>query len=105
MRLTDQNERSTDKQLETQAAMLTSLVTKLSFLQNEHLAAVEQVQVLESLYFPEIRRRYDQIPEAEQRTNQWVYDPSKTAFTDWLESTRHDDGLFYIFGKVSPITG
>ena len=97
MRLTHQTERSSGKNLEAQAAMFTSLVTRLNFLQNEHLATVERVQMLESLYFPEIRRRCNQIPKAKQRTTQWVYDPQRTAFTAWLESTKHDDGLLHFW--------
>lgn len=101
MRLTSQNEHSREKQLETQTAVLISLITKLNFLRNEHLVALEQLETLKSLYFPEFRRRHDQIPIAEHRTNKWIHDPNKTAFAAWLGSSQQDDGLFYIFGKVS----
>lgn len=62
---------------------------------------IEQVRVLESLYFTEITRRYDMIPNTDRRTNEWLYDSTKTSFTQWLESTEQNDGLFYIIGKVS----
>lgn len=84
-----------------QANLLESMITNLKILQQEHVTMVEQVRVLESLYFTEITRRYDMIPNADQRTNEWVHDPTKTSFTQWLESTDQDDGLFYIVGKVS----
>lgn len=84
-----------------QTNILEKMITNLKILQQEHVTMVEQVRVLESLYFTEITRRYDMIPNADQRTNEWVYDPTKTSFTQWLESTEQDDGLFYIIGKVS----
>ena len=86
---------------EVQAVILESLITNLESLRQEHHTMVEQVSVLESLYFTEITRRFDMIPDADQRTNEWVYDPTKTSFTQWLESTEQNDGLFYIIGKVS----
>jgi 2-oxoglutarate dehydrogenase complex dehydrogenase (E1) component-like enzyme len=86
---------------EIQAVILESLITNLESLRREHVTMVEQVRVLESLYFTEITRRFDMIPDADQRTNEWVYNPTETNFTRWLQSTEQNDGLFYIVGKAS----
>ncbi|KAH5265392.1 hypothetical protein HBI70_141900 [Parastagonospora nodorum] len=46
-----------------------------------------------------VRRRFDQIPYSDRRSNDWIYDPSLTTFSLWLESNATADGLFYIWGK------
>ncbi|KAH9862815.1 hypothetical protein J1614_010908 [Plenodomus biglobosus] len=86
---------------EIQAIILESLITNLDSLRREHVTILEQVRVLESLYFTKITRRFDMIPDADERTNEWVYDTTKTGFTQWVESTKQNDGLFYIIGKGS----
>tara|TARA_R110002003_G_scaffold911_3_gene21836 strand:+ start:1299 stop:1886 length:588 start_codon:yes stop_codon:yes gene_type:complete len=89
-----------DEMIAYQIAQLASLKTKLEVLQKEHSMSVTYVQVIESLYFPEVRRRFAQIPWADQRSNQWIFSPDLTTFVPWLESTAPQDGIFYIFGKV-----
>ena len=71
-------------------------------------AAAENVahkQLLESLFFPEIVSRQEQIPEAYQGTYQWIFDPPTSErvrnvrwsnFHDWLETR---DGIYWISGK------
>ncbi|KAF3001351.1 hypothetical protein E8E13_006193 [Curvularia kusanoi] len=100
IQLINQNESWNEKQIETQKLMFADLITSLNHLREERIMALKQIEVLRSLHFPEIRRRHDQIPAAEHRTNQWIYNPTKTAFATWLESSKSDDGLFYIFGKA-----
>ena len=62
-------------------------------------------QLLESLFFPEIVSRQEQISEAYQGTYQWIFDPPTSErvrnmrwsnFHDWLE-TGH--GIYWISGK------
>lgn len=101
MSLTSKLAEKTNENLNAQTDALSNLSARLDDIQLRHTAALEQIQVLESLYFVEIRRRFDQIPDAEQRTNEWIYDPTQTTFASWLESTDPNDGLFYVFGKVS----
>lgn len=81
----------------TKAAQLTSLKSKLDTLEKEHLICDKQSKVIESLYFPELRRRWSQIPEANQATNAWLFDPKLTSFMHWLEI---QDGIYWITGKV-----
>ena len=68
----------------------------------EHLA---HQQLLESLFFPEIVSRQDQISEAFQGTYQWIFDsPSDNRarnvrwsnFHEWLKT---GDGIYWISGK------
>ena len=69
-------------------------------------------QLLESLFFPEIVSRQDQISDAFQGTYQWIFDPpsSKRArnvrwsnFHHWLKSSdnwlKSSDGIYWISGK------
>ena len=62
-------------------------------------------QLLESLFFPEIVSRQEQISEAFKGTYQWIFDsPSSkrtrhvrwTNFHNWLETS---DGIYWISGK------
>jgi hypothetical protein len=87
-----------------QAAQLASLKTKLDVLQREQSTCARQIKVLESLYSPEIRRRWYQLRKADQRSNEWIYDAQRTSFVSWLESQTESDGLFYITGRVCPLT-
>lgn len=81
----------------TKAARLTSLKTKLDTLEKEHLICDKQSKVIESLYFPELHRRWSRIPEASQETNAWLFDTELTSFMHWLEL---QDGIYWITGKV-----
>ncbi|KAI2631192.1 hypothetical protein GGS21DRAFT_168574 [Xylaria nigripes] len=85
---------------ESQAERLISLKMQLDMLQREQSNCSLQIQVLESLYFPELRRRWYQIRNAAQRSNQWIYDPRQTSFVSWLESQRKGDCFFYITGRA-----
>ncbi|KAI0555886.1 hypothetical protein F4679DRAFT_578007 [Xylaria curta] len=100
LRLTKQAEINGETRAIMQAAQLTSLKTKLNILQKEQSTCTLQVRVLESLYFQEIRRRWLQIRDADQRSNEWIYDPQQTAFVSWLESRKIGDGFFYITGRA-----
>ena len=81
----------------TQVAQLRSLKTKLDILDRERITCERQSKIIKSLHFPELRRRWSQIPEADHRTNAWLFDRSLTSFTDWLES---EDGIYWINGRV-----
>lgn len=56
--------------------------------------------MIESLYFQDIRRRIDQVPSADQFSNDWIYDVGLTTFIPWLQSSAKDACLFYIHEKV-----
>ncbi|KAI0455070.1 hypothetical protein F5B21DRAFT_212695 [Xylaria acuta] len=98
--LVKQTQLKSEMRTAAQTAQLTSLKTKLDILQREQFTCTLQIRVLESLYFPEIRRRWFQIRDADQRSNEWIYDPQQTAFVSWLESQTKGDGLFYITGRA-----
>ncbi len=53
-------------------------------------------QILESLYFPQIREREFAIPDAHQATFEWIYDTQTTNFSPWLRS---HGGVYWISGK------
>ena len=102
LRLTKQTQHNNEMRAATQGAQLVSLKTKFEILQREQATCTRQVKILESLYFPELRRRWYQIRKSDQRSNEWIYDPQQTSFVSWLESENKDDGLFYITGRVCP---
>ncbi|KAI0521935.1 hypothetical protein F5B22DRAFT_643516 [Xylaria bambusicola] len=101
--LTNQNQEAQGHQ-QTQSyqqiAGLGDLKKSLEQFRKEQKLCAQQLEILKSLYFPELRRRWSQIPKAELRTNEWVYEPEKTSFLSWLESLEDGDGLFYITGKA-----
>lgn len=101
--LLNQKQQMDEMHIATQVAQLASLRTKLEILQKEHTTSSTYVRIIENLYFQEVRRRFDQIPVADRRSNEWIYNPSLTSFTPWLESSAQNDGVFYIFGKVCVI--
>jgi len=86
----------------TQVAQLASLKTKFDALGKEHMACTKQTAVIRSLYFPALRRRWSQIPNADKASNAWIFDASLTPFTAWLDSTDRDDALFCVTGRVIP---
>ncbi|RYP08545.1 hypothetical protein DL765_008750 [Monosporascus sp. GIB2] len=100
LRLTKQTQQNSEMRAAAQAAQLASLKTKLDILQREQSTCARQIKVLESLYFPELRRRWSQIRKADQRSNEWIYDRQQTSFMSWLESQKKGDGLFYITGRA-----
>lgn len=83
-----------------QVARLEGLAAKLEWLKSEYEISCRNVQVVKSLYFQEVRRRFDQILQAEQRTNEWIFEPRLTPFRTWLESKTPGSNIFYIYGKV-----
>jgi hypothetical protein len=56
-----------------------------------------QTSLVKSLYFPELRRRWDGVVDADEMTNTWLFDRSKTSFLNWLES---GSGIYWITGKA-----
>ncbi|KAI0159875.1 hypothetical protein GGR52DRAFT_576619 [Hypoxylon sp. FL1284] len=81
---------------DARAAQLTSFVTGLEVLVREHDERRRQVNIIKSLYFAELHRRWSRIEDADLLTNSWLFDESQTSFLDWL---RCGEGMFYINGK------
>ncbi|KAJ0416987.1 hypothetical protein BJY00DRAFT_217081 [Aspergillus carlsbadensis] len=100
LRLTTQTQLDNDKREAIQVAQLASLRIKLDVLQREQSACARQIAVLKSLYFPELRRRWHQIREADRRSNNWIYDSEKTSFVEWLEHQGQNDTVYYITGRA-----
>lgn len=88
------------QEIALRTAQLSSLRTKLEVFPKEHHACIQQNRVIESLYFEEIRRRWNQIPHADEASNAWVFDNTLTPFNHWLSSKEASDGLFCITGRV-----
>lgn len=98
--LTTQPEENSEIRAAIQVAHLASLKMKLDILQREQSTSIWQIKVLQSLHFPELRRRWNQIRKADQLSNEWIFNPLQTSFVSWLESQKKGDSLFYITGKV-----
>lgn len=86
--------------LSTHAAQLASLQTKLVNLEKELKICDERAAIIESLYFKEIKRRWALIPDAEQKTNDWLFDRAQTTFASWAESD-NVSAIYCISGLVS----
>ena len=80
------------------ATQLARLNECLGRFEEERTRRRERTALIKSLYFPEIRRRWGQIPEADAETNMWVFDRTRTNFESWLRS---GNGIFWFAGKVS----
>ncbi|KAI9932532.1 hypothetical protein AWENTII_005169 [Aspergillus wentii] len=76
---------------------LESLKNDLIYLEKERKDRQREIEVIRSLHFHIIRRRWSEIKDAGQFTNDWLFDRSKTTFLDWLES---GDGIYWISGKA-----
>lgn len=63
--LTCQEQQKGQMRIADHVAQLESLGTKLNFLIDEHTISSRNVQVIKSLHFHEVRRRFDQIPPAD----------------------------------------
>ncbi|KAI1347005.1 hypothetical protein F5Y01DRAFT_296381 [Xylaria sp. FL0043] len=87
-------------QTAARGTQLTDIKTKLDMLQGEQSSCTMQIKVLESLYFPELSRRWHQIKKADIQSNEWIYDPEQTSFVSWLEGQRQGDGFFYVTGRA-----
>lgn len=72
-----------------------SLLLKLNALTRERNTCVSRLKVLKSLYFPELKRRFTDITNAEANTLDWLYGESETSFPYWL-SSQH--GIYWING-------
>jgi hypothetical protein len=73
------------------------LKESLDLLDREGQLRRWQIKVINSLFFKEIRRRWDKITTADDRTNDWLFDRTGTSFLKWLES---GNGIYWITGKA-----
>lgn len=85
------------EQQEMQAAQLDLLMQSLRACEDERRICQHQLEVLRSLRFEELYRRWSSIEETERLTNSWLFDRSQTTFIEWLEG---HDGIYWISGKV-----
>lgn len=64
-----------------------------------------QQAILDSLSFPGMRSRYDQVRDAEYETFDWTLNPPPDQdlpydnFTKWLDSKELKDHTYWVFGK------
>ena len=92
-------EKLKEQEYRAEVSQLRDLQDQLHILKEERYNCQRQYDIIQSLYFPELRRRWSMIPYAERGTNDWLFDRSKTTFVDWLESK---DGIYWISGRVCP---
>lgn len=97
VRLVEQTELAAQQEQASRLAQLVQLRECLASFEAERALRRQQSVFIKSLHFPEIHRRWDHIPRADESTNAWLFDPKKTKFLEWLESGR---GIFWITGKV-----
>ncbi|EJT69004.1 hypothetical protein GGTG_13401 [Gaeumannomyces tritici R3-111a-1] len=83
---------ATNKEVE-----LAALKERLECLDAERKVSKQQTEVLESLFFQDLHRRFYRIPESDKYTSEWLFNRGKTSFGDWLEFGR---GIFWITGKA-----
>lgn len=82
---------------ESSIAALTLLKEHLESLETERALRRRQAALIKSLYFPEIRQRWEGVADADELTITWLFDQSKTDFLDWLEKGH---GIYWVAGKV-----
>jgi len=97
VKLVAQTQHAAQQEDASRLAQLASLKQFLASFEAERVLRRQQSDFIKSLYFPEIRRRWDQVPRADNLTNAWLFDSNKTNFLEWLESGR---SIFWITGKV-----
>ncbi|KAF2009153.1 hypothetical protein BU24DRAFT_468146 [Aaosphaeria arxii CBS 175.79] len=94
----DAIERSQKREEDSHAAQLTNIKQKLDLLQEEISGRTKELNVIRSLYRQELRRRWEEIPVADQASNEWVF--TETTFRDWLESDTEGDNFYCIKGRA-----
>ena len=60
-------------------------------------------RLLDSLHFPDIHCRQEQIADAHRKTFQWIFDASPSAFRPWdnfVEWLENGEGTYWINGKM-----
>lgn len=75
---------TTDSNAVPNSSCSKSLLLKLNAFTRERNSCITRLKVLKSLYFPELRRRFADITNAEANTLKWLYDRSETSFSHWL---------------------
>lgn len=60
--------------------------------------AERQETLIQSLLFPFLKKRHDEIPKAHQETFEWLFDSQRTGFKQWLETGQ---GVYWVNGLVS----
>lgn len=74
-------------------------------LPQEHQAADVQQRILDSLRFPQLQERRQQIHEAHKETYYWILQPDPDrnsqwdSFTTWLSSSAESRRVYWIHGK------
>jgi len=75
-------------------SVMSSLVRSLA---EEGQKTAAHHDLLGSLLFPEIRQRCSDIDPAHEKTLKWLFDPSRTSFPGWLESS---SGIYWVNGQA-----
>jgi hypothetical protein len=81
-----------------QYGSLKELSERLLAVVTEGRAVKRNQAVVDSLYFSTLKQRRQTIPDAYQKTLEWLYDPSRTNLSTWL---RNESGIYWINGQVS----
>ena len=71
--------------------------------QNTLLEKESSQRLLDSLHFPDIHCRQEQIADAHGKTFQWIFDASPSAFRPWdnfVEWLENGEGTYWINGKL-----
>jgi hypothetical protein len=87
--------------LRDEIVQLANLKNKLGRLEQDMANSVRRMEVLKSLYFPVLQRRWNRVHQAVAMSNKWIFNPGTTEFTEWLHSKEQRDRFFVITGRVS----
>ena len=83
-----------------------ALHTDFRALSDETQMAAARQNILDSLHFPQIRERRNQIPKAHNETFQWILEPGEGKpqrwddFTTWLRASSSESRIYWIHGKI-----
>ena len=82
------------------AAQLADLKSKLASLEHDISVRRVQTEILRSLYVPVLQKRFNEIQEADYKSEDWLFNNPWISFTEWLRSSETVDKLFCITGRL-----
>lgn len=74
------------------------LSKELRMLAKEGQQVAQQQAILQTLLFEEMEQRHETIKDAHKATLDWMFEPNKMKFVEWLET---ESGIYWVKGKVS----
>ena len=85
---------------ERRSDSLTELKDLLLHLKDETTRLNKEKQIIESLMFPSIHAREDQISEATESTFDWIFSSGESGSTNFVQWLTSEEPLFWLTGKA-----